>query len=52
MEEVELRILRTTGGHHGLNDTSGNNFTHIGSRRRFLWPGALVLIAVPSPTEG
>jgi len=38
------RLCASTGGHHGLNDTSHHHRTYIGSRRwRFLWPGALVL---------
>jgi hypothetical protein len=32
------------GGNHGYDDTSFNNHSSIGSRRRrILWPGALVL---------
>ena len=44
MESLTRAFFRTTGGHHGLDDTSDNNRTYIGSRRRrLLWPGTLVL---------
>ena len=37
-------LANQTGGYCGYDDTSFNNPSYLGSRRRgFLWPGALVL---------